>query len=90
MRIKVYNMISPASHKPVSNQFCIITDDGSYFQSYDSVIVFSPDIGRVQLDRFFWDYSKTTAKYRNLFLKETSRVTAEKVRNGTYELADLN
>lgn len=75
----------------VKNQFIITTDKGRYFQSYNSVIVFiAATTGKVQLDAKYWDFSKTTSKYRNLFLGETTKETQAKIDSGTYELTNLN
>ena len=102
--MKVKNMTSTRTGKPVANQFII---EGSYFapsvtsvyrtgcmfQSYDSNIVFIPDdlkAFRVLLDATYWDYSVTTGKYRNQFLGETKKETQAKVDSGEYLLVDLN
>jgi len=77
----------------VPNQFVIKTDEGVYFQSYESVIVFKPTEGmdyRIRLDETYWDYSKTTGKYRNLFLGETKSETEKKIKSGEYILTNLN
>jgi hypothetical protein len=74
----------------VANQFIIRTEEGSFFQSYSTVIAFRPFQGRVVLDRASWDYSNTTGKYRNQFLHETKAETEKKIKQGEYELADLN
>lgn len=74
----------------VKNQMIIRTPDGVYFQSYDSIIVFIPKNGKTQLDVNYWDYSKTTGKYRNQFLSEDKKETQAKIDNGTYLLTDLN
>lgn len=76
---------------PVKNQFIIETGEGRYFQSYDSVIAFIPNNGaNIQLDKTYWDYSKTTGKYRNQFLNEDKKETERKINAGIYELVDLN
>lgn len=72
------------------NQFIIYGEDGIYFQSYNSIIVFRPFKGKVQLDEYYWDYSKTTGKYRNLFLGETKKEIQEKIDSGEYILTNLN
>lgn len=87
--MKVQNMKSP-NGKDVSNQFIIQAEDGLYFQSYRSMIVFKPLKGKVQLDVNKWDYSRTTGKYRNLFLRESKTETLQKIKSGEYELVDLN
>ena len=73
MKIKVENMTSATSadsdrYRYIPNQFIITTKEGRYFQSYNSIIAFYPFSGKIQLDRIFWDYSKTTGRYRNKFL----------------------
>jgi len=86
---KVENMISSKGNT-VDDQFLIYTEKGVYFQSYNSVIAFKPYTGKVQLDTNYWDYSKTTGKYRNIFLREDKATTEAKIKNGNYELVNLN
>ena len=75
----------------VKNQFVIKTDKGVYFQSYNSMIVFIPNDGsKIQLDKYYWDYSKTTGRYRNLFLNKNKKEIERKIANGEYVLTDLN
>ncbi len=80
------------NHGPVKNQFKIFTDEGVYFQSYSTMIAFKPYGGcpKIQLDKSAWDYSRTTGKYRNIFLNETKAETEKKIKSGEYELVDLN
>ena len=87
--IKVLNMISSKGNK-IPNQFVIITPEGSYFQSYNSVIAFINNDGQVFLDRNKWDYSTTTGKYRNIFLGENKKLTEKRINNNNYILIDLN
>ena len=100
--MKVQNMTSANGNK-VANQFIISHDelhgdDGNVyvesFQSYDSIIatkrVFYKGGHEVTLDRTTWNYSKTTSKYRNQFLNETTKETQAKIDSGEYILADLN
>ena len=88
MTDKVQNMTSKKGNK-IANQFVIYTDTGSIFQSYNSSIV-KIDSGKTYLDKNTWDYSKTTGKYRNIFLNETKKDTEEKIKSGQYILTDLN
>ncbi len=90
MKIKVKNMTSNRSGRPVANQFTIITSEGTYFQSYDSVIAFRDNNRKITLDDYYWDYSRTTGKYRNEFLGEGIADTRAKIELGVYKLADLN
>ena len=83
-----------------NNQFIINGKDENnneveWLQSYDSIIVrrceneevFSKNI---YLDQKYWNYSKTTSKYRNKFLGETTKETQAKIDSGEYTLTDLN
>ena len=87
--IKVLNMISNNGNR-IPNQFVISTPEGSYFQSYNSVIAFINNEGRVFLDKNKWDYSSTTGKYRNIFLGENKKLTEKRINNNNYVLIDLN
>ena len=80
----------------IANQF-ILTDTKkriSVFQSYDSIIakkVYKVGIGyKITLDSYYWNYSKTTSKYRNMFLGETTKETQKKIDSREYLLKDLN
>ena len=84
----VTNMVSNKGNK-IANQFVIYTTEGSIFQSYNSTIV-KIENGKTYLDLNKWDYSKTTGKYRNIFLNENKKKTEEKIKNGEYILTDLN
>ena len=89
LKIKVMNMESSRGNK-VPNQFKIWTDEGWYFQSYETVIAFRDHSGVITLDQDAWDYSVTTGKYRNQFLNENKSTTAKKIADGIYKLANLN
>lgn len=90
-QVKVYQMESPRTGQPVANQFILRTADGEYFQSYQSIIAFRPfGGGQVVLDEYYWDYSRTTGKYRNEFLGENTNETRKKIESGEYKLENLN
>lgn len=92
MRTKVTNMRSSKGNL-VANQFILYTPEATYFQSYNSIIVkttFEDGKRVVYLDEFYWNYSKTTSKYRSEFLGENTNETKQKIKNGLYILADLN
>jgi hypothetical protein len=91
-KMKVTNLKS-TSGNPVANQFELYNQKHNYFQSYNSTIVhidytYAPC--RVELDEKYWNYSKTTSKYRNQFLGETTKETQAKIDSGKYLLTDLN
>lgn len=87
--MQVKNMTSNKGNF-IPNQFIIDDDNGDrFFQSYDSIIVKISN-GKIYLDERTWDYSKTTGKYRNLFLWETKKETEAKIKSGEYILTNLN
>lgn len=89
MKIRVKNLKS-RSGNDIANQFIIQTNRGTYFQSYESIIVFKRNDGQVFLDKNYWDYSVTTGKYRNMFLRETIADTRLKILNKEYKVKNLN
>jgi hypothetical protein len=84
-----FRNITNARGTKVPDQFIINIDNKEYFKSYDSMIV-KIENGRVYLDETYWDYSKTTSKYRNQFLGDTTKETQRKIKSGEYILTDLN
>ena len=96
--IKAKNIISDRGN-PITNQIIITEEKKNYvkkeiFQSYDSIIVVKEYMPLkttfVYLDEYYWNYSRTTSKYRNIFLNETTEETKRKIKNGIYKLANLN
>ena len=92
--IKVKQLRSATSGRDIPNQFIITTEDRKIFQSYDSIIAVKINMGNekdyITLDKIYWDYSRTTGKYRNQFLGEDIKTTRKKIKSGEYRLADLN
>jgi hypothetical protein len=86
--MKIKNLTSPRGNE-VPNQFQIETPNAIYLQSYDSIIA-KKEGGNTYLDEIYWNYSKTTSKYRSLFLGESTKETQSKINNGVYILTDLN
>lgn len=86
--MKITNLTSNKGNK-IANQFQVTTENAIYFQSYNSMIV-KIEGGQVFLDPIYWDYSRTTGKYRNIFLGEDKKTTEKKIKNGTYILTNLN
>ena len=83
------NMTSENGNE-VPNQFIIKTNKGIYFQSYDTIIAFEDNNRKITLDRYSWDYSRTTGKYRNQFLGENIAETRQKIRSKIYKLKARN
>ena len=91
--MKVENMVSSKGNK-IANQFILTDNDGvEYFQSYNSIIAkreFEEGKEIITLDGQYWNYSRTTSKYRSKFLNETTKETEKKVKNNVYWIANLN
>ena len=91
--MKVSNIVNNRGNI-VANQFVIEGDNATYFQSYKSIIVkieengYLPDT--VTLDPVYYNYSRTTSKYRNAFLGESTKEIESKIKQGVYILANLN
>jgi hypothetical protein len=76
----------------ISNNHAILyTEQGEYLQSYQSIIAFREyHTGKITLDAYYWNYSKTTGKHRNEFLGETKAETDKKIKSGEYATGNLN
>ncbi len=86
--MKVSNMKTPHGNT-APNQF-IIEDGGCrFFQSYETIIV-KIDGDKIFLDNSAWDYSATTARYRNVFLDMTTKEIRTKIKSGEIGLINLN
>ena len=87
--MKAYNLTSNNGNK-IPNQLEIICDNGTkYFQSYNSIIVKKTN-NNTYLDSYYYNYSRTTSKYRNIFLNETTKEIEKKIKNDVYKLTNLN
>ena len=92
--MKVSQMTN-ANYRAIANQFIITDDNGDKtYQSYQSAIVkVTKDQNNARLvlvDSVYWNYSRTTSKYRAQFLGETTAETRAKIASGIYQLANLN
>lgn len=88
--MKISNFTSNNGNK-IANQFLITEKDKETFQSYDSIIVVKNyKTQKTYLDEYYWDYSVTTGKYRNMFLGEGIEETRRKIKEGIYKLKNLN
>jgi len=94
MKLKVSNLESPRTGNPVANQYEIQTDKYYIFQSYGTTIAKRERafLGKVILDPYFWNYSRTTLKYLKQFLGEniSSKEIEQRIKNGTYKTRNLN
>ena len=67
MEFGVRNLINDRGNY-VANQFVIKTTNGTYFQSYNSVVAKVDNKGNLFLSQD-WDYSNTTRKHLYIFLR---------------------
>ena len=87
--MKVSNMISNSGNK-IANQFEILTDTARFFQSYNSIIAKVDNDNNITLDSHYWDYSRTTSKYRNIFLNMSTNDIKKDIKLGNIKLDNLN
>lgn len=79
-----------SSGKAVPNQNMIEQGFMLWFQSYDTIIARKNlATGEVVLDPEH-GCSRTTARYRNIFLNADSAQVKAKIKDGTYKVANLN
>jgi hypothetical protein len=91
--MQVKNMTSLKSYNNIPNQFIITDDNKTYFQSYRSIIIKierTEDKVITYLDPVYYNYSRTTSKYRNAFLGESTKEIESKIKQGVYILENLN
>jgi len=86
--IQVKNMEN-AKGNTVKNQSIINDGKRLIFQSYDAIIAIKKE-GKITLDKNYWDYSVTTGRFRNIFLREGIAETRKKIKSGIYKLKNLN
>ena len=91
MKTFVRNLESPKSLRPVANQFIIFSGNYEYFQSYDSLIA-KKNIrtGKLIFDDYYWNYSRTTSKYRNQFTGLTTKETEKAIKDKEIKFKNLN
>ena len=87
--IKKYidNMPVVKNYRGVINQFIVEGSNYILFQSYSSPIAMITADEQVYIFEN-WNASKTTGKYRNLFLNETKKETEAKIKSGEYILIE--
>jgi len=81
--------MTSASGNTVPNQFIVVNRGTRYFQSYESMIA-KVKGETITLDKNYWDYSRTTSKYRNEFLGMNTGEIKAAIEAGEIKLKDLN
>ena len=87
MRVHTVKSMQSPKGNDVPHQHIVTDNDGVYFVSYGTLIALKTNEGKIVLS-LDWDYSRTTGRYRNLFLGEPKRVTEAKIKSGEYILVD--
>jgi len=71
------------------NQIIVRNSENVFFNSYGTNIVKIED-DKTFLDEKFYKYSKTTTKYRNQFLGLSTKEVEKNIKNGSFQLINLN
>lgn len=98
MRLTQFVGLKPMTSRggnPLANQQILSEPDGETFVSYGTKIAFRSfkrfnGKHDIYLDENYWDYSRTTGKYRNEFLGFGVEECRKGIKDGTIKLKDLN
>ena len=95
-QINARNCVSSSGNK-IPNQIIINYNTPkkhiSFFQSYGVIVAkytSTRTAFKTELDKRYWNYSKTTSTHLNKFLGATSAEVKENIKNGRYTLTNLN
>ena len=84
---KVSNMVSSRTGREVANQFIIVDDNGTHFQSYSTPIASERKEGVFISEK--WQYSRTTMKYACAFLGvDNKKDMLRRISEGQIKLVD--
>ena len=102
MRLMKFVSLEPMQSRggnPLANQQILSDDNGSMFVSYGTKICYKTEkrfniqgVRRPQyvFDENYWDYSRTTSKYRNEFLGFGVAECRQGIKEGWIKLDNLN
>ena len=76
-------------HHGGKDHYIITVGNKKYFESYGKLIAIVSN-GKVTLNAYYWDYSKTTAAYRNRFLGVSNKECHKRVASGEYRVRELD
>ena len=100
--MKISNLERLTNRNPIPNQFVIVESGKEKKRTFDYKITFLSweTVIAVQiihyskiktiLDEKYWNYTTTTAKYRDIFLDSTPTITLKNIKSGIYKLKNLN
>jgi len=85
-------MLNSKTQEPVANHQILFdgTTGCTYLQSYNSIVCMVGSTGRIFLNRDIHNCSKTTAKYRNMFLKCTTEQLNRHIADGTIKVISFD
>lgn len=89
MKVQIKNLISTRSNKPTANQYEIIVDGETYFQSYQTIIAKYDSKGLI-LDTKALNYSRTTSRYLYNWTGKGKQELLAGIALGTIRTTDLN
>lgn len=72
-----------------ANNFVYADKDKRVLQSYGKIIAIEHQDGTVLLDETYYNYSKTTTKYRNKFLDLSTKEIDAKIKSGEFIIGSL-
>ena len=81
---------NPKTGRPIPNFNILVFSDFKLLEGYKTIICKVENTGDVTLDPVFWNWGATTAKYRAMFLQETTKESEAKIKEGVYKLEKLN
>ena len=85
----IINNMKSNKERTVPNQYVIRLDNCDVFQSYETVIAIRDyDLDEVYLNKEYYDYSKTTSKYRNKYLELTTKEIEQKIKSKEFVLVN--
>lgn len=84
--VKVENLKSSRSYREVPNQYNIVINNMTIFQSYKTIIAAVKN-GILYIDKD--KYSVTTSKYLNIWIREYARGYSEKREMSNDELLEI-
>lgn len=85
----IINNMKSNKGRTVPNQYVIRLDNCDVFQSYETVIAIRDyDLDEVYLNKEYYDYSKTTSKYRNKYLELTTKEIEQKIKSKEFVLVN--
>lgn len=79
----------PKVESLANNQYIIDYMGFTILQSYNKTVAIQFK-NQIYLDRYYWNYSKTTSKYVSRFLRMGIKEIKEKINSGEFKLEKFN